>query len=68
MSRNAVFAVRTVSHQVAPREGRVSRNTKTEKYRKTGEVAPREGRVSRNELIVIDVEMHSGRAPRGACE
>ena len=54
---------------VAPREGRVSRNCKC--HLPCGccvSVAPREGRVSRNPYGEQIVGTLTGRAPRGACE
>ena len=55
-------------YEVAPREGRVSRNLPLDIKLMDILVAPREGRVSRNQRD-LSPEIHErGRAPRGACE
>ena len=53
---------------VAPREGRVSRNSTEHIINHNFTVAPREGRVSRNRKISESREQQQSRAPRGACE
>jgi len=53
---------------VAPREGRVSRNTHFIHHHSHHDVAPREGRVSRNLREDIMGQVKVSRAPRGACE
>ena len=54
--------------EVAPREGRVSRNLAGLSSSKIKVVAPREGRVSRNDKTMDEFGKRVGRAPRGACE
>ena len=53
---------------VAPREGRVSRNAVLELDTCIRLVAPREGRVSRNGYNNTNINHYNRRAPRGACE
>ena len=53
---------------VAPREGRVSRNVHIRREVVCAFVAPREGRVSRNLIELYQVHCPKSRAPRGACE
>ena len=54
--------------EVAPREGRVSRNGLSYEYAAQPIVAPREGRVSRNYAAYVIRFCRASRAPRGACE
>ena len=69
MSRNSKKMDNLVNNVVAPREGRVSRNSVfTYSGKMADKVAPREGRVSRNSLSNQIVFFRIGRAPRGACE
>ena len=53
---------------VAPREGRVSRNSASIGSVAGARVAPREGRVSRNFSWLKMEDPDHRRAPRGACE
>ena len=63
MSRNLKLHCMDVKELVAPREGRVSRNTGPARPSTKERVAPREGRVSRNMAhITNDSDMHV--APR----
>ncbi len=57
-----------LSAVVAPREGRVSRNSPMYDENLMGMVAPREGRVSRNLEKDFKDKNGNSRAPRGACE
>ena len=69
MSRNLFYSGdRTDRGQVAPREGRVSRNFVMISKPGLLTVAPREGRVSRNEKQREFYPGINSRAPRGACE
>ena len=69
MSRNAPPLTTSTVVVVAPREGRVSRNSIMVSIVSASPlVAPREGRVSRNDLVHAAYVEGLGRAPRGACE
>ena len=68
MSRNSVSFSFAAESQVAPREGRVSRNCGFSNNIQQYLVAPREGRVSRNLREFVLFQTFLGRAPRGACE
>ena len=56
MSRNAIYVRMTDKKEVAPREGRVSRNYKAKGQFHDSPVAPREGRVSRNPPLAAPSE------------
>ena len=69
MSRNHCESTRLYAGKVAPREGRVSRNSTFFIILYLLFVAPREGRVSRNDVEGKEARiLDDGRAPRGACE
>ena len=68
MSRNLFLDIELHLYAVAPREGRVSRNSGFDGVFIGLLVAPREGRVSRNAPVITQIATTLGRAPRGACE